>query len=492
MAGIGMGYVGGGGSKAVTVQTPARDRIVPAWVVQMYNSSVSTHDPNAPWTGSFGKYNVPISVNATALFMATYQSSVVSVAGERIPGGGDASDIRYNNKIQGAIKRAGTNLGSFTWVDAGADPVSDMSFNLSSALVVSATEGETLQANWGCYKFDTSINSLRSYLILNTHSNLGANRNVTTDVNGTVTAGGTDSGTDASVNGDPILLRTTNTTRRFVVISGSSKASPGSGWTAGNQQSGLPLSVNADAATSPAEIACRQNGLGSGQNGMVWWNTAESGSCQQQRFPTSFSQSAFRPQGYRMRNALMQQVDFTDEIISLWVNEFGNAFGFNGIWVSADTSAHDLFWEQIFTQAIKANIARNRRTWFLIEGLQTDWTGGGTNWDATLTAAAYRDAQTPSKGSFINPGIARAKCLEVADRVCKREGSAWAIDTAKFTHALNVRGESVWDLKTSSIQPTADGTHELHSSAYLVGNGVATYFGTRDQASGFPSFGLVN
>lgn len=490
MAGIGMGYVGG--KSPVPIATPNRSRILPAWVVQMYNSSVSTHDPSVTWAGGFCKYNVPIYVGASALFMATYQSSVVTVAGERIPGGGDASNIKYNQKIQGAAKRAGTNLGSFSWLGAGIDPISDMSFNLSQPLSGSFTQGEVIQINWGCHKFDTEVNTLRSYLILASHSSLGAARNVTTDVNVTVTGGGTDSGTGVNVNGDPILLLTTDQTARAVSIQGSSIASAGSGWTAGNQQSGLPLSVNADGACSAIEIACRQNGLGAGQNGMVWWNMGESGSCQMQRLPTSVFIANYEPQRYRCRNAILDAVDFTDDVLSLWVNEFGNAFGFNGLWVSNDMNVHDLFWDQFFTQHILRNQARNRRSWIVVEGLQTDWTGGGTAWDATLSAQAYRNAQAPSKTTFTNPRTAQLKCIEVADRVCKKYGSAYVLDSGKFTHALNDSGQLVWDLKTPSIQPTGDGTHPLQSSAYSIGNGLATYLGTRNQTTGFPSAGLLN
>jgi hypothetical protein len=480
------------GNAAVTVATPARQRIVPATVVQMFNSSVSTHDPSVTWTGGIAQYNVPISVDANAILMATYQSSVVTVAGERIPGGGDASDPKYNQKIQAAIKRSTTNLGSFTWVDAGVDPISDMSFNLSSPLVTAATEGEVLQVNWGCHKADNTLNTLRAYLILNTVTSNGANRNVTTDVNAFVTGTSNNATTGISTNGDPVLLRTTNTTRRFVLIDGSSIATAGSGWVVGNQQNARPLSVNVDGATSGAEIACRQNGIGVGQNGMVWWNCAESGSCIQQRIPTSYSIVGYRPQGYRVRNAIAQMVDFTDNIVSVWMNEFGNAFGFNGLWVSNDMAVHDLFWEEVFTKIIKDNIARNRRTWLMIEGPGTTWTGGGTAWDATLSASAYRNAQTPDKNSLTNPFTARAKCLEVAKRVAQREGSAWVFDTALFTHAHNDRGVYVWDLTDASIQPTADGIHPLHNASYRIGNGLGAYFGTRNQTSGFPAFGALN
>lgn len=449
----------------------------------MIGNTIANYDAGVSWNGTRHRFTFTAYATGTNIAMGTYNGAPYVANGEALAGNDDNSNIRLYNRIQAAISRSSTNLGSFSWTNGGIDPISDMSFQLSAPLAVSVTKDETLAIRYGIHKFDTTINSQRP-IARTTLKHGGGARNVTADVNGYVTGTSTDTGTD-DVMGDPVYVRVNSTTLRAVEIEGSSIGFGGNGWSGANIQNSRPASSAVQGATSPAELVCYQDGTLTANTGMVWHNKAESGSSLFDQYnQSSTANDLYRPNRFRARTAEKIAIGYTDCIYSCFVNESAQvAPGYS----LANALAA---WDSVIRQLIRRNISLSRRTWIFLEGNPTTWTGGGTPWDTSVAAETYQNAQTPTNNALFGTTY-RAALLVRLDSICKELGSAWVFDTGKVTHVANIRGEHVWAKPANALKPTDDGTHPNHDISYVIRDAVTPFFGGRD-ATTFPVFGLLN
>lgn len=423
--------------------------------------------------------------------MGTFNHAPFVSIGEAPAGNNDYSNIRLTNRIEARIQRSTTNLGAFNWTNGGNDPISDGSFQLSEPLAVSVTKDETLNVRYGIHKFDTTLNSQRPAhrTSLRFGNNTGT-RNVTDNMSAFLTGTSVPTYGALDTMGDILYVRVTSTTLRAVRVEGSSIGYGGNGWAAAssNIQNGLPASSAVDGAASAAELTARQDGLLAANTGMVWHNVAESGSNLFQQYAQGWvANDAYRPGRFRARQSEKLAIGYTDVIYSCFVNETASLMsGFNL------TNALNA-WEESVRNLIRLNQSLNCRTWIFLEGPQTTWTGGGTAWDLALSDAAYRDGQTPSNNAVTSITAYRAALVDRIHTICNELGSAWIFDTAKVTHALNVRGELVWNKGRTNVAATTgnDGTHPAHDHTFAIRDAAIPFFGGRN-ATSFPAFGLLN
>jgi hypothetical protein len=228
---------------------------------------------------------------------------------------------------------------------------------------------------------------------------------------------------------------------------------------------------------------------------MQWFGLGEAGTNIFREFQTSVSSRVndanfeHRQNQFAVRHAIENVVGFSDEIWVGWGNEAA-------IMASGHNATNDLeAMVDVLRQKIERNIARNCRTWIMLGSATSTWTGGGTAWDATLTDAQFRDAQTSNHSGILNQRTFREALLVRLDSLCKELGSAWVFDSCKVTHSLNAAGGLVWnrisDKAGGFVSSTSDGTHFTHLAHEAVGAAFSQHFGS-DLATSFPAFGVLN
>jgi hypothetical protein len=422
--------------------------------------------------------------------------------GECIAGGasGNYNDIRKAaNVIEAAAEKNGANGGSFTFRGV-IDPSMTDAWVLSSPLTVSLVTSDTFWVRFGIKKFDATINSQTVISRqVNRYGTANSQRNtITTSVNAWVTGTGTvPPGNDCHCG--VLYGETSDATLNAALIEGDSLGYgfPG-GWWVTSVQGSNPLSNTVDGAASDIEFGLYR--VAGPTTGVVYKNNSEPGSALWQWVPqTSFTLSGnptLDPSRHVNRWRESETIGFTDNLISLWTNEFAN---YTSGWNETSWMAGI---EEMARYIIKRNQNLFRRTWFIVDPIQTTWTGGGTYMDTALTEQAFLDAQTPNQNTVPAGNVTALHERFVArlDAICKELGSAWVYNRAKFYQAKNVRGEYAFKKAPDGgggwfnpvVETSGIATHLGHRNCVIGGADMANYLPAKNQTSGFPPFGLVN
>jgi hypothetical protein len=483
---------------AVTVATPASPRWVPAFPQLLGNNTVSNFDPGVSWSGAFFHTNVPICLDTTATAIIVWNSCTGVSIGESAAGASAPSDWKQQNRVIASVMVGGANQGRYAFTNAATTIMMDSLPRLSKRKALTLTTSSNVILRFGGYKFDTSMNfQVPSNILANRKVRL-AGSNVTTDVPGEVDGTGNIGGSANNGYCPYFLLETTSTTFRSWIIKGSSIAYGGGGWWVTGVQGSYPQSTAMAGAASAIEIGLfRRADAANGMTSSV--NLSEPGASMFRWTPQS-ALPAIKPDldYYAGRFAFEQLVGATDVAISDGVNAYSAASsGF-------DLTNYIAAMSQMLETEIKKNQALNRRTWFCLECLQTT----SSNWSVAQTDAQFRNAQTPALNGIGSGATANRAALKTAlAAVCARLGSAWLIDMANIpvqpdgttAQSLNSSGQLVYNKVydgTTYYTPTGytgaeDGTHPGHALAVIMGDYLATLFGTKNQTT-FPAPGALN
>lgn len=486
----------------VVVQMTAKKRWIPVASQIMTNNTVINNTAGGTETGTIHRAKFTPYASFSRLALAICNIGTRTLKGEVLAGdaSGNYNDIRKAaNVIEAATEKNGANAGAFTFRGI-ADPSMTDAWVLSAPLSVSLVTSDTFWIRYGIKKFDTTINSQtvvsRS---VNRYGTANAQRNtITTSVSSWVTGiGSNPPGNDCHCG--VIYGETNDATLNAGLIEGDSIGYGFSnGWWVTSVQGTNPLSNTVDGATSDIEFGLYR--VAAPTSGMVYKNNCEPGSALWEWVPqSSFTLSGnppLDPGRHTARWRESETIGFTDNFISLWTNEFGNyTSGWNETtWMAG--------MEEMVRYLIKRNQNLLRRTWFIVDPVQTLWTGGGTFADTSLSESAFLDAQTPAQNTVPTGNVTalHERFVAMLDRVCKELGSAWVYNRAKFYQAKNVRGEYAWKKAPDGsggwfnpVQETSTNlTHPGHRNCVIGGADMANYFPTKNQVTGFPAFGLVN
>lgn len=482
--------------RAATVSWGSR----PRWIVptphRMRNSSGVSGTVSASFDSTATRYGFTAPYATSRVKLLATVAAIGTGVGERGPLNGD-----WNERRQGVPFRAGIAIGTgtgtafqFTSTGTNGRVLVGRSLEISSNLSLSVSEGDQVWIRGAWYRpTEFADNSIAWRLPLNRVIQLHdqVERNVATTGDTWITS---NSSTNSnSTSGEFILFETTNPLVRCVKIKGSSSSVAGNGWgvESGQEASTHPngfVSKSCNSAHVAAEYACF---LG----GMQWFGLGEAGTNIFREFQTNVSTRVTdanfeqRQNQFAVRHAIENVVGFSDEIWVGWGNEAA-------IMASGHNATNDLeAMVDVLRQKIERNIARNCRTWIMLGSATTTWTGGGTSWDASLTDAQFRDAQTTNHNGILNQRTFREALLARLDSLCKELGSAWVFDSCKVTHSLNAAGGLVWnrisDKAGGFVSSTSDGTHFTHLAHELVGAAFYEFFGD-DLATSFPAWGVLN
>jgi hypothetical protein len=487
-----------GGPKVV--QMDSRKRWVPACSQILPNGTIINNDPSAPWTGTIHRGKVPVYANFSKIVLGISNVGTMNNIGESLAGAADSSDIRIAaNRVQANLEVNGVNLGAFSWF-GNIDPTMTDAFKLSFPISATVSSIDNVWVRLGVHKFDTTINS--QVVANRIASRLGitvCQRNVTTNVAADVANTNPVGGNDCFI-GYP-FGETADPNLNSALIRGDSLAYGGTGWWINGVQGANPLSNTMDGSMSDIEIALYRRS--NPAQGVVYFNISEPASAMwvqvNQGKNIVGTGNGFEPSRYSARYAI-DKLGFTDDFVSFWTNEFGYASG------GFNEANWKVGMEEIARKIILQNHVYLRRTWFVVDPVQTQWTGGGTTGDLGLSPTAYLDAQTPVFNGIPvgGPTALHEWFVEMLDGVCNELGSAWVYNRAKFYQQKNTRGELAWKKISDGVggwfAPTGgngpsyanDFTHPGHAAAVSCATDMEQYFPTRTQTSGFPALGLLN
>ena len=491
----------GTGALPVTVTMTAKKRWIPAASQVMYNDSIINNTSAGTETGTIHRAKFTPYASFSRLALAMCNVGTRTSIGEVLAGGasGNYDDIRKAaNKFQASAEKNGANAGAFTWRGITAPCMTD-AWVLSAPLAVSLVTSDTFWVRTGIHKFDTTVNSQTvPSRGLNRYGSANAQRNtITTSVDTWVTGTLTTSSNDC--HSGIIYGEVADATLNAALIEGDSLGYGfAGGWWVTSVQGTNPLSNTVDGATSDIEFALYR--VGDSSNGVVYKNNCEPNSALWQWVPqSSFTLSGnpvLDPGRHTARWRESETIGFTDNFISLWTNEFAN---FNSSWNETPWMAG---MEEMVRYIIKRNQNLLRRTWFVVDPIQTTWTGGGTYCDTTLSDSAFLDAQTPNQNTVPagNVTALHERFVAMLDRVCKELGSAWVYNRARFYQAKNVRGEYAFKKAPDGVggffspvfETSGILTHPGHRNVVICGADMMSYFPTKNKVSGWPPFGLLN